>query len=181
MENILLFVIKCIYFMLPAYFANMAPVICKKIPFLKYPMDFGAMFRGKPLFGKNKTFRGLFFGVVFAVIVVYVQKLLTFDPYFRALGFTDYSNWVLLGILFGAGAIFGDMIESFFKRQLNIAPGKPFIPFDQTDFVIGSLILVAFTGIVTWKMLITILILSPFLHIIVNHSAYYLKIRGEKW
>ena len=167
--------------MLPAYFANMAPIIVKKINFLRVPLDFGKEISNKPIFGKNKTFRGLVFGVLFAVIIAYIQYI--FDNYgiFMDLPLTDYSNWLLLGFLMGFGAIFGDLVKSFIKRRLNYDPGKPFIPFDQTDFVIGALIFVSPLVKLPADKIIIIIMLSFILHTIVNHSAYYLKIRNEKW
>ncbi|MDQ5884847.1 MAG: CDP-2,3-bis-(O-geranylgeranyl)-sn-glycerol synthase, partial [Patescibacteria group bacterium] len=38
----------------------------------------------------------------------------------------------------GIGALFGDAIESFFKRQRGIKPGDGWFPFDQTDYIIGG-------------------------------------------
>jgi len=65
-----LFVIIIFYFMLPAYFANMAPVIMKNIfKNLAFPIDLNKKINNKPIFGKNKTFRGLFFGILFAIII----------------------------------------------------------------------------------------------------------------
>ena len=52
------FLLKCFYLMLPAYFANMAPVIVKRIDFLAFPVDFSKTLGKKPILGKNKTFRG---------------------------------------------------------------------------------------------------------------------------
>jgi CDP-diglyceride synthetase len=79
------------YLMLPIYFANMAPVIVKKINFLKYPIDLGIKFNKKPIFGKNKTFRGLFFGVIFAIIVAFIQFLLFQDPAFQRISLFDWG------------------------------------------------------------------------------------------
>ena len=168
--------------MLPAYFGNMAPVIFKNLNFIKTPVDFGANFLdGKPIFGKNKTIQGIIFATVFGIIVAYVQYTLYQNNLFKGLSLIDYSNWMQIGFLFGFGAIFGDLVKSFFKRRVNIKPGQPFIPFDQIDFVIGALFFVYFTGILTWQIVITLLIVSPILHITVNHIAYYTHIRGEKW
>ena len=181
MVSITLLVIQCIYFFLPGYFANMAPVICKNIPFLKYPIDFGKTLGGKPLFGKNKTFRGLFFGVLFGVIVAFVQFLLYQNNILVGIAIVDYSNWFIIGFLLGLGAILGDLIESFVKRRLNYDPGKPFIPFDQIDFVIGGLILVSFVVFIGIEKIITLLLVSVVLHITVNHIAFYTGVRKEKW
>ena len=172
-------IISSLYFMLPAYFANMAPIIVKKLfNFLAKPIDFGKKLNGKPIFGKNKTWRGLVFGVVFGIIVAYLQFVVK-----SPLDIVDYSNWLMLGLLMGFGAIFGDMIESFVKRQFDIKPGQRFFPWDQIDFVIGSLLLSYFfiPYDMRIKVIIIVLLISPLLHIIVNHSAFYLGIRNEKW
>jgi len=169
-------IIKSLYFMLPAYFANMAPVIAKKIPFLVYPIDFGKTLKNKPIFGKNKTFRGLFFAVLFGIIVAFIQYKLKWSY-----SIVDYSNWILIGFLLGFGAIIGDLIKSFFKRRLNIKPGQRFFPWDQLDFVIGALVFASFVVKLELSIIVTIIIVSILGHIIVNHCAFYLKIRKEKW
>ena len=51
----ILFLLKILYFMSPAYFANMAPVIFRKFNFLAIPIDFGKKINNKPLLGKTKT------------------------------------------------------------------------------------------------------------------------------
>ena len=179
---IILFVLKCFYFMLPAYFANMAPVIVKDIlkP-MAVPIDFGMKIGGKEILGKNKTLRGLFFGIIFAIVIAYFQYLLYSFDYFRGLSFIDYSNWFVVGFLFGFGALLGDMVKSFFKRRANIKPGERLVPWDQLDFVIGSLVFVNMVVSLTWDKVFYIAIISFMGHILVNHAAYYLKIRNEKW
>ncbi len=179
MPNILL---QCFYLMLPAYFANMAPIIVKDaFKSLKIPIDFNKKIKNKPIFGKNKTFRGLFFGVIFAVIIAYLQFLLYKNNIFVNISIADYSNWLLIGFLMGFGAIFGDLIESFIKRRMNYEPGKSFVPFDQLDFVIGALIFIYPLVALSLSKIIIILLLSFVLHIIVNHIAYYIKLRREQW
>ncbi len=176
------FALKCFYFMFPAYFANMAPVIVKNwFKKLAVPIDSGKRIKGKEIFGKNKTWRGFIFAILFAIVIAYLQFFLYGFDFFRNLSFINYSNWLLLGFLFGFGAIFGDLIESFIKRRLNLKPGKKFIPWDQLDFVIGALIFISLVVDITLKMLLYIVIISFIGHILVNHTAYYLKIRKEKW
>ncbi|HLD88615.1 MAG TPA: CDP-2,3-bis-(O-geranylgeranyl)-sn-glycerol synthase [Candidatus Nanoarchaeia archaeon] len=174
-----IFVLKCVYFMLPAYFANMAPVFFRKIKFLDIPIDVNKKFLGKPIFGKNKTYRGLFFGILLGFLVFLLQKSLS--EQLNAISLIDYSSVpLILGILLSAGAIVGDLIKSFIKRRIRIKEGQPFIPFDQLDFALGAL-LFSFAYIPNWQSAVVILAVSPILHIIVNHLAFYLKIRKEKW
>jgi len=163
--------------MMPAYFSNMAPVIVKRwFKGLAFPID-----SGKGIFGNNKTVRGLLFGVLFAVIIAYMQFSLYRFNSFSTLSLIDYSNWLLVGFLLGLGALLGDLTESFIKRRLKIKPGERFFPWDQLDFILGSLLLVSLAVSLTLNMVLVIIIISVLGHIIVNHSAYYLGIRKEKW
>ncbi len=181
MENILLFLLKCFYLMLPAYFANMAPVIVKKVNLFVFPIDFSKKINNKPIFGRNKTFRGLIFGVIFSIIVAYAQFLLYGVEFFKGISFIDYNNWLLFGFLMGFGALTGDLIKSFFKRRLGLKPGARFVPFDQMDFVIGAFIFIIPVFKAALSILVVSLLLSFALDIMVNHLAFYLKIRNEKW
>jgi CDP-2,3-bis-(O-geranylgeranyl)-sn-glycerol synthase len=190
MDIILLF-LQSLYFIVPAYFANMAPVIAKKLRILKEinkPIDLNTKIEGKPLFGKHKTYRGFLVAILMGIILCYIQEFIFKYPFFKDISITDYNNPLLMGFLLGCGAITGDLMKSFFKRRLDIPSGKKFIPWDQIDFVLGAYLFV----IPFWSSLIhpninplmifiTSMIVSFFLHIIVNHIAYYLRIRKEKW
>ncbi|MAH01963.1 hypothetical protein CMO87_01905 [Candidatus Woesearchaeota archaeon] len=173
---------QCFYLMLPAYFANMAPVIVKNIfNNLKFPIDFNKKIKNKPIFGKNKTFRGLIFGILFAVIIAYLQFLFYNNNLFVNISIVNYSDWLLIGLLMGFGTIFGDLVESFVKRRMNYESGKSFIPWDQMDFVIGALIFVYPIVKLSLNKIIIILLLSFILHIIANHIAFYTGVRRERW
>ena len=100
--------------------------------------------------------------------------------FFKDLSILDYSNWLSIGFLLGIGAITGDSVKSFFKRRFNIKPGKPWIPFDQTDFIIGALLFISIIYIPELKIIIAALVVSFILHITVSHIAYYLKLRKVK-
>ena len=181
MAEIFEFILKCFYLMLPAYFANMAPVIVKKINLFVFPIDFNEQFNKKPIFGKHKTFRGFVFGIIFGIVVAYFQFLLYGLEFFKNISLFSYQNWLLFGFLMGLGALTGDLIKSFFKRRIGIEPGAKFVPFDQTDFVIGALIFIMPIFNLSLKIFVVSLILSFMLHIIVNHISFFLKIRNEKW
>lgn len=173
---ILLF-LQSIYFMLPAYAANMAPVLFKKVfASLAIPIDNGKKLNKKQILGKNKTWRGLITGTFLGIVIACLQYLFPV----ASLQTVDYTSWFLIGFLLGCGALVGDLAGSFIKRQLSIPSGKPCIPLDQLDFVFGAL-LFAFPFLPSIKIVVTIIILTFFLHILVNHIAYYLKIRNEAW
>ena len=87
----------------------------------------------------------------------------------------------MLGLLLSSGALVGDMVESFFKRRANVKPGKPFIPWDQLDYVVGALLFVYFIYPLTIAKIIIILLISVFGHILFSHLGYYLKLKKVKW
>lgn len=125
-------------FFLPAAIANASPVIANKVPLLNKwltPLDFGKSWRGKRLLGANKSWRGLVTGTVFGGLTALLVGALTSvsDP-----NLTTF----LLGAVIGFGALFGDAIESFFKRQRGIGSGRSWFPFDQIDYIIGGLVFV---------------------------------------
>jgi len=169
--------LQAIWLFLPAGIANMAPVLFKWMPFLNYPIDCNLKFRGKPLFGRNKTWRGLIVGTITATIFVYIQSLL--QPLIPSWYIFDYSSIsiILLGVLLGAGALVGDFIESFFKRQNNIGPGKSWPVFDQLDWIIGATIFTLFYQPLNIWIIVWALIIFGVLHPLCNILGYLLKLK----
>jgi CDP-2,3-bis-(O-geranylgeranyl)-sn-glycerol synthase len=97
---------------------------------LARPVDGGARWRGRRLFGDNKTYRG--------VVVVALGT---------GLGFLAlHGKWFGLGVLVGTAAMLAELPNSFCKRQLAIAPGGQasgaagalFHVLDQVDVVAGA-------------------------------------------
>jgi CDP-2,3-bis-(O-geranylgeranyl)-sn-glycerol synthase len=166
------------------YFANMAPVLVKKIPFLDSPIDGNRLLNGQRLFGKNKTWRGILFATLFGFsTIIFQQWLNTKNTFFSSISILDYESGMvlLLGGLMGFGAIMGDLIKSFFKRRMNIASGRPWVPFDQIDLAIGGL---AFGSLLYWPGLAiaaVILLITPILHWITNLFAYFLGMKEVPW
>jgi len=176
-------ILASIYLMLPAYFANMAPVLLKNyLKFLAVPVDFNKKIGGKPIFGKHKTWRGIFVACIISMFVFYVQQYLYRFDIFKEISLLNYSEHTLfLGFLLGFGAIIGDLIKSFFKRRFNIKPGAPWIPFDQLDFVTGALLFSSIIYLPPWNVILIILLISFFGHILMRHIGYWFGITKEKW
>jgi len=164
--------LKLMYFMLPAYIANMMPVLGKNVlGRLAIPVH-------KKLFGTHKTWRGLLLGTLAGIGVAFLQAKLNI----MQLNLVDYhASWLLLGFLLGFGAMLGDLLKSFFKRRMKIAPGAPWIPFDQIDFVLGALALSAFVYWPGWLNTGIILLVSFVGHMATNYLGYALNIKKNKW
>ncbi len=173
--DIWMLVVKSLYFFLPAYFANMAPVLFKWIPFLEKPIW------GKKL-GKNKTWRGLIAACLTGILVFLIQKWLFGFEFFYRISIIDYGDFsVLLGLLLGLGAIAGDSVGSFYKRRAGIAPGKSWKPWDQLDFVIGGLVLSWLVYVPRVGVTLVLLIVSPFLHMLFSRIGYWLGLKKVKF
>ena len=68
-----------LYFLLPAYIANMAPPLAKKAGILKFldkPIDNNKKINNIPILGSHKTWRGVFMEIINGIIVIYLQRYL---------------------------------------------------------------------------------------------------------
>ena len=176
-----LFLLQIFYFMIPAYFANMLPLLVQKVNFLNYPVDFGKKFRGKRLLGGHKTIRGFFFGILAGIVLAYVQHVLSAYPFFAELSFIDYRNWLAIGFLLGFGALVGDSVKSFFKRRVGVPPGGKFVPWDEIDYSVGALLFISLLYVPSWQVVVGVLLLNFIIHVFANHFAYYFKLSKVKW
>ncbi len=174
-----------LWFFLPAGFANMAPIFAQKIPGLKNwntPLDGGREFNGKRIFGDHKTIRGMLLGIVVAILFVGIQKIMyTTNLSWFEWSDVDYSsvNVWLLGFLLGFGALGGDALKSFFKRQLNVKPGDSWFPFDQIDYILGAILMtVVFFPMPIGFYLLSILLWIG-LHLLVSYSGFLLKFKDK--
>lgn len=173
------------WFFGPAGLANLAAFSAGKVPLLKrfnQPVDFGLKFRNKRILGNHKTIRGFIAGVLAAIACIYLEFFLYVQtPFIRDIISLDYTqvNLLFLGFLLGFGAIAGDAIKSFFKRQNNIQPGKSWVPFDQIDYIIGGVIFSAFYIPLSFEQYSVLFILFVILHPVYNHLGYLLKLRKD--
>src|SRR3989344_3962904 len=91
-----------IAFVLPAYFANAAPVIARGTTVV----DFGRNFAdGRRLFGDGKTYKGLFAGIIVGPFVA-VLLALSSDAFLPGL---DFRTKVTVGFLLSIGTMAGDL------------------------------------------------------------------------
>jgi CDP-2,3-bis-(O-geranylgeranyl)-sn-glycerol synthase len=181
--NFLIYTGKCSYTILPGVAANIAPMLVSKINFLNYPVDFGFQLNSQPVFGKNKTYRGLLFAILFSIITIQLQYLIFKYTSFKDLTLYDFNslNIYFFGFLFGFGGMAGDLVKSFFKRRLNIDPGKSFIPWDQIDCAIGGLLFGRIVWAYSLKFAIVVIFITFFLHIFIRFIAYYSGLNKTKW
>jgi CDP-2,3-bis-(O-geranylgeranyl)-sn-glycerol synthase len=158
-------IIEALKFIFPAYCANAVPVIAGG----GTPLDFGKDFLdGKPIFGKNKTFRGFFFGLAIGVAVGLVECIL-------------FGYSLLFSVISPLGALAGDLAGAFLKRRLGIAPGGLLPIVDQIDFAVGAILFSLPLAIMYWQLAITIIIVTAPIHLFTNFLAYKLKLKNNPW
>lgn len=175
-------VLRVFYFFVPAYLANMSPVLVRRWwSALAVPIDGGKTLGGKRLLGDHKTWRGLLAGIVMGTLVYELQRLAYAAEFARELALIDYTTSPLLpGFLLGLGSGVGDAVKSFFKRRIDIAPGKSWVVFDQLDFVVGAYV---FVSVVYVPPLLPTLVSLPFMfvgNVVSTGIGYWLGLK-ETW
>jgi CDP-archaeol synthase len=136
----LLEIVQVVYFFGPAYAADVSPILAARVfPRFDAPIDGDLTLRGRPLLGAHKTWRGLLACVAAGVTAWEGQRMAYHLGFWRELAIVDYGAEPLLpGLLMGVGAGIGDTVKSFLKRRAGIAPGSPWLGFDQLDFFVGA-------------------------------------------
>jgi len=159
-------IIEALAFIFPAYCANAIPVITGG----GLPIDFERhFFDGRPIFGKNKTFRGFFSGLVVGTAVGFAES-----------AFLGYP--VFFGLLLSLGALFGDLAGAFVKRRLGLAPGDLLPIIDQIDFIVGAVLFSLPLQILSsWELVVAVLIITPPLHLLTNFVGYKVGLKNNPW
>ena len=146
------------------------------------PIDGGRTWRGRRLFGDNKTWRGVVVmvpatGVSFAVLAALLQNA----PFGAAAPWPLSSGaYALLGLWAGLGFMAGELPNSFLKRQLDIAPGtaahgplsRPlWFLIDHVDSAVGMMLAISPIVTIPSGTWIYVALVGPLVH-----SAYSLLV-----
>ena len=167
----------CAWFLLGAFvLAGMAQTAWFAAPLSRRfsrPIDGGATFRGRRVFGEHKTLRGFVVMVPAAAVSFAALAAAIGDPARAGLWPLTIAGYAGLGACAGFGFMAGELPNSFLKRQLDIRPGEgprhrlaasaQFLA-DRIDSGIGMLLVVS--AIVTTPALTWLLVLSvgPSIH-----------------
>jgi CDP-2,3-bis-(O-geranylgeranyl)-sn-glycerol synthase len=159
-------VFEALKFIFPAYCANAVPVLAGG----GLAIDFGKKLPDeKPVFGKNKTFRGFFVGLAVGTAAGLVESKVFNYP-------------IMFGLLLSLGALFGDLAGAFVKRRLNIPPGGLLPVVDQLDFILGAILFsLPLSMAWSWELLVTILVITPPIHLATNFAAFKLGLKSNPW
>lgn len=158
-------------FIMPAYFANSAPVVLGG----GRPLDLGkSMPDGRRVFGAGKTVRGAVLAVIVGTAVALVVATIASNFSFFPLAST---LTVELGFLLALGTVAGDVLGSFIKRRVGMKRGAPFPVLDQMGFVVVALLFASASASISLFPLAIILIATPIIHVSFNVIAYLLKLK----
>ncbi|MCS7109257.1 MAG: CDP-2,3-bis-(O-geranylgeranyl)-sn-glycerol synthase [Candidatus Micrarchaeota archaeon] len=170
--------IKAFIFILPAYFANAAPVLFKTGK-SNTPMDYGIkFFDSRRILGKGKTWVGFFVGIITGTFIGFITWFLGILNLY-----SDMETHILVAFLLSLGTMVGDSIGSFIKRRMNLKSGTSMPIMDQLSFFIFALLFASpylppeFDLLVLTIMAIATLII----HYISNIIAYKLKLKRVPW
>jgi CDP-2,3-bis-(O-geranylgeranyl)-sn-glycerol synthase len=184
----LLYIVSCIYFFLPAYIANASPPLANTFNLfnrLNKPIDGGKTIKGVPVLGSHKTWRGLIFEIVICFLlfqlIFWINNYYNL-PFLSVVGINSSTvSSMQLGLLLGIGIVFGDLLFAFIKRRLQLRPGTAFVPFDQTNYVIGAFIFIQPLLGLSFNFWITLFVLTFFIHILFNRIGYNLGLHKARW
>jgi len=180
--DLLSVVVTALWAMLPAYVPNNAAVLAGG----GRPIDGGRTWGGSRLLGDGKTWRGTAAGTLAGVAVALALNAGA-DPIADLLGVAPIEFPLLAALGLALGAMCGDIGASFLKRRTGRERGAPFPGLDQLDFVVGALALATLldfgwvTATFTLPVLVTVLVLTPLLHVVTNGIAYVIGAKNEPW
>jgi len=191
--------IKTLYLGSPIIFAASLHGIVMKfelLHWLKKPMDMGVTFRGKHLFGPNKTWRGIIVSTFGTVVFSYfISYLYLNSEVFKSMSIVDFNrvNPLHLGLALGIGMILGELPNSFLKRQIGISSGKQgsgfsgilFRIFDQVDLLLGIWVLLlfvpGFSVLKNWDVLLFSIVFALVIHFMMAQIGYYMGMRKNRF
>jgi hypothetical protein len=144
---------RVVWLILPVVLGGIGHVVVLRTDVLRslaIPLDGGARLRGRPVFGANKTWRGVVVMTGSTALVGGVQAALGRRLHWQFAVELQRSASVkpwLAGAICGAAYVVAELPNSFIKRRLGIAPGARAVRrgrlqyiVDQADSVAGCLI-----------------------------------------
>lgn len=191
-------VIEMYVTMMPVIFGGIFNMVFVKMPvfnFIKTPLDNGLLLKdGRPLFGKNKTYKGFIGMVVLTMLcnMLWGSLCASFsflEGYNLLYVFHNNTLWynILLGALLGLVYVLSELPNSFLKRRLQIAPGQSkkgglgflLLCLDQVDSLLGCVLVIAFFYPMDIWYYLFFVILGGLTHFLINVSLYLTKLKNN--
>lgn len=161
--------LQLLVLMAPVFAANLAAPFARVLPGEPRPIS-------ERWLGSHKTWRGCLLAVLASTLTAWLQARLQW-----AGSLIHYDDWLALGVLCGVAAMAGDSAKSFVKRRLHIAPGAPWIPADQLDYVVAGLLALSLWYRFGWTDVAMVLAVSFVGSLLVNRLSHRLGIKNTPW
>ncbi|MFB6103919.1 MAG: CDP-2,3-bis-(O-geranylgeranyl)-sn-glycerol synthase [Halobacteriaceae archaeon] len=174
--------VTAIWAMLPAYLPNNVAVVAGGGP----PIDGGRTWQGRRILGAGKTWRGTVAGIVAGIVLALLLDMGHAWAGAR-LGVAVPGFPITVAVALPTGAMLGDIIGSAVKRRLGRRRGSSVPILDQLDFVVGALVTTYLLApgwsvrVLTPAVVVTIVVVTPVLHVVTNAAAYALGLKDVPW
>jgi len=185
--------LRATWLILPVVLGGLGHVAVLKTNVLRslaVPIDTGARWRGRRLFGANKTWRGVVLMTGLTALTSGAQATLARRNHWASaqqmLQSARFSAW-LTGAICGLTYCLAELPNSFVKRQLGIAPGArasrasrlQYVA-DQADSVAGCLVALRILYRAAASELLTAFALGLTIHIGIDQLIYAIGIKSRR-
>ncbi len=147
--------------------ANGSPIAAKRMmkDRFAFPVDGGLVFiDGRPFLGRSKTVRG----IVVAIVLTTLAAMLMGE------------SWAL-GLAVGAASMAGDLLSSFVKRRLGLAPSAQATGLDQIpEALVPALVAMPLLGL-NWFDVVAIVALFCAGGIVLSRWLFRLGVRDQPY
>lgn len=181
------------WLILPVLAAGTAHVLILKVRLLAglaVPVDGGFQWNGRPLLGRNKTWRGFLLMTLATSCFTSIQSRVEYRVLNLMPGAVKSRRLLppwLAGAAMGLAYSLAELPNSFVKRRLGIAPGYlgrrvPVVQYfvDQADSVIGCLLVARWIHRLRREELAAAFLLGTVIHIGVDIVTYRIGIKRRK-
>jgi CDP-2,3-bis-(O-geranylgeranyl)-sn-glycerol synthase len=93
----------------------------------------------------------------------------------------NFQHYLPLACLLSLGALLGDLLGSFIKRRIGIERGGAAPVLDQLGFVCLAMLLAWPFYLPGWQEILTVLIITPPIHLATNFAGYKLGMKSHPY
>jgi len=182
--------------LIPVILAGILNMVWVKLPYMASwtrPIDNKkCFFDGKRIFGDNKTWKGFFGMIIFAMSSTVIWGLICkMAPYLNAHNYLYINHNNSLAFNASIGSFLGlayavcELPNSFLKRRVDIIPGKTaeglksvfFVLLDQADSIFGCVFVILLLYKMSILFYFAYVIVGAGTHIVINMLLYLAKLR----
>lgn len=153
-------------------------------------LDGGRCWRGRRLFGDNKTWKGVVVLIPMTTLCFGAAGALAhlWPAFGQGLWALTPQRWLILGFVAALGYVLGELPNSMLKRQLDIEPGHTAthpigkrlqVIWDQFDSLLMGLLFIALMVPTNWIFHLTCVVIGATVHWLFNVLFVLLGLKKE--